>query len=918
MSNRRFFQRVLTIMLIAVAALIAGAGSALASVCTLADHIRAVNTNTAVGFCPAGTSHDVITITEDITLSEALPPITGTITIEGGGHTISGADQFRIFDVDGGDLTINHVTVANGRAMSVGRNGFVDYGGALRIRGNASVIINDSVFSNNIGGWGGAIGLEQRGGRLIVNRSHFVDNFSLTNGGAIRIEDAIAEIHSSSFQGNQATGFFNRGGAIYVGNDAVARVTNSSFTGNQSNKGAAVASERWDLERETTPRTTLTHVTMMDNVGQAIFVDEGDKNFNLYNSIIAGKVPGHCTGPLNESIGNLIADGSCAPLLSGDPLLGEMAGSRPYFPLLDGSPALNAADPRFCAETDQRGATRPHGDGCDIGAIESADAIPAPTPVPTVCTLHDQIIAANTDAAYKACPAGNGADTIYMVRDFKLRQALPKITSDITILGQGYTISGGRKFQIFDIAGGSLALSDVTLADGRAANGGAIYLRNSGRASISDVTFSDNRASRGGAVATSGYGNWLNVARSNFSNNYAETVGGAVFADGGQIEISSSAFGKNSARESGGAVYASNGRVRIGNSTLYGNDAQSGGGVYVKGAEVILTHLTLMNNSALRVRGAGVYRESGALYLRNSIIAGSINGDDCYGFLAESRGNFSQDGTCEVRAGGDPRLQAMVESPAHFPLREDSPAHGAAYPSACLETDQLGNPRAHCDIGAIESERDPNNAAVEEEMPDDCTLADQIIATNTDMPSGACPAGNGVDMILLRQNITLTEPLPPINGDLTIIGNGHTISGDNRFRIFDIEGGTVTIKHMTLTNGSSPGGYGGAIVVRNFADFRVSDVEFRVNTAKWGGAIAAIGTSILRVYNNAFLDNAATLFGGAIWADARCMHVDKNVFRRNTAARLSRPYDPDMDQDWHIDGITSGCGGWWSNKFYDT
>ena len=54
--------------------------SAQDGVCTLADHITSANTNTAIGFCPAGTSHDVITITEDITLTEPLPPITGTIT----------------------------------------------------------------------------------------------------------------------------------------------------------------------------------------------------------------------------------------------------------------------------------------------------------------------------------------------------------------------------------------------------------------------------------------------------------------------------------------------------------------------------------------------------------------------------------------------------------------------------------------------------------------------------------------------------------------------------------------------------------------------------------------------------------------------------------------------------------------------
>ena len=97
-------------------------------VCTLADHIRSANTNTTVGFCPAGTSHDVITIREDITLSEALPPITGTITIEGGDHTISGDGQFRIFDVSGGNLTLKDVTLAKASA---------DYSSAVRARNGA-------------------------------------------------------------------------------------------------------------------------------------------------------------------------------------------------------------------------------------------------------------------------------------------------------------------------------------------------------------------------------------------------------------------------------------------------------------------------------------------------------------------------------------------------------------------------------------------------------------------------------------------------------------------------------------------------------------------------------------------------------------------------------------------------------------
>ncbi|MYG26595.1 MAG: hypothetical protein F4213_11310 [Boseongicola sp. SB0677_bin_26] len=78
--------------------------------CTLADRIRLANAKTSIVGCPRGTSHDIIALTEDITLREALPPITGKITIEGNGHAISGDDQFRIFEVGGGKLTLRNVT----------------------------------------------------------------------------------------------------------------------------------------------------------------------------------------------------------------------------------------------------------------------------------------------------------------------------------------------------------------------------------------------------------------------------------------------------------------------------------------------------------------------------------------------------------------------------------------------------------------------------------------------------------------------------------------------------------------------------------------------------------------------------------------------------------------------------------------
>ncbi len=891
-----------------------------ASVCTLADHIRSANTDTAVGFCPAGTSHDIITIAEDITLSEALPPITGTITIEGGGHTISGDNQFRIFDVNGGRLTINNLTLIEGSADEEDNLGRPANGGAIIMVAGAEVVINNSVFSKNYSaGFGGAISVHDS--KLTVNNSSFNNNRARGDGGAIYLWYSSSVIENSSFLGNR-TRSIQTGGAIFVGIGVELDVTNSTFNGNAAGYGGAVGSEVWTPGGIVASRTTLTHVTMNYNeahkAGHNIWVDDDDKNFNLRNSIVAGLAAGNCRGPLNENIGNLIKDGSCGSMAGGDAMFAGKSGSRAYYELLDGSPALDAADARFCPETDQLGTPRPQGGGCDIGAFESTTAIPAPTAVPAICPLPDQIIAANTDTAVGNCPAGNGADTIFLIRDFTLSEKLPPITSVITLEGNGYTISGDNEFGIFAVDGGALTISNVTLTEGNSPKGGAILLKNGGRAVVENVTFKMNTAFFGGAIATESVNDRLNVSNSRFVLNRAKTTGGAILTEGGSVDINGSAFLDNWAGEFGGAIATLSGRAAVANSTLSGNKAQKGGGIYAIGGETSLTHLTVMNNVAARIVGAGIYREAGALHLRNSIVAGSGSGDDCSGGLDQNRGNFSQDGTCTRQSGGDPLLAEMVESPAHFPLLDASPAHGAADPAFCLPSDQLGNARPHCDIGAIESARASNfTAGQPAARPVGCTLADQIIAANTDEPAGRCPAGNGADVIELSRDIVLSDALPPITSDLTINGNRHTISGGNRFRIFDIESGTVTMKNMHLINGSNPDGYGGAITARNASYLIVSAVNFRNNKAKRGGAIASTDNNNLKVFDSSFFDNAATYRGGAIWSNGRCGIIDKNTFRRNTAGSPSFSLS---DTIVHVDGQAgfSCLGGSAFNYFSDS
>ena len=488
---------------------------------------------------------------------------------------------------------------------------------------------------------------------------------------------------------------------------------------NEAGRGGALAASGGE--------TLLTHLTFTRNLafdgGDALSKSGG--KLNLRNSIIVGRGAGDdCQGELDQNAGNFIVDGSCSPALQGNALLGDLIGQPAYRLLQDGSPAINAAAPEFCSATDQVGTARPHGAGCDMGAIESTalEEETGPQP-PPACTLHDQILAANRDQPVGGCPAGRGHDTIIFTKDTTLETDLPPITSAITFEGAGFAISGDQKFRIFNIAGGDVIINNLTLMKGSSPHdrGGAIKLHQGGRLTVNNAEFKDNAAGWGGAIATTDHTARLKINNSSFSgnaaNNHGEAsltrnqnaiithAGGAININGGVVEIANSSFQHNQADFSGGAVEAFQGTTNITNSSFRRNTARdsSGGAIYVGGGVTTLTHLTLQDNSAYI--GGGINRSWGQVRLRNSIIAGS-KGGDCNGWLSQNSGNLIEDGSCSPALRGDPLLEDSLGSPFYMPLQAGSAALHAADARFCTATDQVGKARPQagaCDIGAFQS-----------------------------------------------------------------------------------------------------------------------------------------------------------------------------------------------------------------------
>lgn len=363
------------------------------------------------------------------------------------------------------------------------------------------------------------------------------------------------------------------------------------------------------------------------------------------------------------------------------------------------------------------------------------------------------------------------------------QNGLPSISSDIAITGEGATIeadaNAASPLRIFHVAeNGKLTLSDVTLRGGAAEDtipfngvdqdeyGGAIF--NKGTTIISGSTISGNSAtSKGGGIYNQGV---MTITDSDISGNTADSNGGGIFNAGGTMTIDGTTISGNTAGGRSAGVYAAGGTMTITDSTISGNTATlNGGGVYNLNADITLSgstisgnvgfsgagimgsgnlklsNTTISGNTANRYGGGiyngfndnvtitnstisgnsaaiggGIFNQSGStLSLNNSVLANSLNSNDCYSApdttigvfnsLIENNYNCQFDIFNTTILGQDPQLSELRNNggptETHLP-RPDGPLIDAGDNNLAdgLNTDQRGLERfvGTVDIGAVE------------------------------------------------------------------------------------------------------------------------------------------------------------------------------------------------------------------------
>ena len=705
-----------------------------------------------------------------------------------------------------------------------------------------TIISQNSYFVNNSGRWGGAITTSgsslpgKKVNELIISDSTFSKNGGLYGAG-IFIQGSKFSITSCVFDSNTASGKGNmtpndnNGAAIEVTNTDKAitgTISKSTFTNNKAQYGGAI-----DICAGT---IKITNSKFINNSAD---VEGGAIDINALNG-----------NPKVTISGSKFINNSA-------PLGGAILNIKDL--TVKGSTFINNTPNTIFNWV---------GDGGNLNLN-----IRTFTDLQNAIGLVTGTLTLNQNVAMTAKEAADFTNGI-------------TINKDITIDGKGHTIDAKNLGRIFSIGEGfTVTLTNATLINGKATEGGAIY--NDGSLTLSDVKLSDNAAdSYGGAVFNNGelvvsdsvfdsndivnrgsasvdYGgaaiyNWydgvLTVSGSNFTNNIknyknGDNLVGAITTIG-NATVSGSNFVNNAGRW-GGAISTAGyllagddvNTLTVSGSTFKENGGLYGAGIFVAGSDFTVSDCVFDKNSAFGKGNMTPNNNNGAA------IVVTDTGKDITGIITDS--NFTNNkahfsGAVDICEGKITIKNSIFVN------------NSAEYCAGAIAVDSQINKPA---VEIINSKFDSNSAEYGGAIYNyyNLTVVDSTFTNNSKDTIYNFRVANldlGIKTFtdlqnaigLVRGTLTLDSDIAmtddeaanfkdgvAINKNIRIDGKGHTISAEDLGRIFSIgEGFTVTLTNATLINGKAD--KGGAIY--NDGSLTLSDVKLSDNAAdSYGGAV---------------------------------------------------------------------------------
>lgn len=160
----------------------------------------------------------------------------------------------------------------------------------------------------------------------------------------------------------------------------------------------------------------------------------------------------------------------------------------------------------------------------------------------------------------------------------------------------------------------------------------------------------------------------------------------------------------------------------------------------------------------------------------------------------------------------------------------------------------------------------------------------------TEPREGTASSETGEDIIRLTANITLAETLPSITSQIQIDGGSRSVSGDDTYPVFAVQGGVVSISDITITNGATTT-YGGGISVDG-GELNLSSSKIKDSAAgDIGGGIYATDSNV-DILDSELTGNSTSQShgGGMYFVSSDGSHTltiggdQGSTFKKNTSA----------------------------------
>ena len=803
----------------------------------------------------------ILTLDSDIAMTddEAAGFVNGVainkdIVIDGKGHTISAEDLGRIFSIgEGFTVTLTNATLINGKA---------DKGGA--IYNDGSLTLSDVKLSDNAAdGYGGAV---FNNGHLVVGNSVFDSNDVLNRGSAsvdyggaaiYNWYDGVLTVSGSNFTNNIKN--YKNGdrlvGAVATIGDAT--ISDSCFVNNAGRWGGAISASGYLIAGDDVNTLTVSGSTFKENgglYGAGIFVAGSD--FTVSDCVFDKNTAfgkGNMTPNNNNGAAIVVTD-------TGKDITGAITGSN-----FTNNKAQYGGAIYICEGNIAISDSLFENNSADVegGAIDIDSAINNP-----VVTVENSKFVNNTpQAIHNSKELHLGIETFTDLQNaIDLVDGILTLDSDIAMTddeaanfvngviinkniridGKGHTIDAKNLGRIFEIDGGfAVTLTNVTLTNGNATVGGAIY--NFGNLDLVYVNFVNNTAKYGGAIMNYAYG--LVLDDSTFTNNTAK-IGGAIYNSADCFVVGNSTFANNTATSNGGVIFNYGIGFVVGNSTFVNNSAADGAGAIMNGGRgFVVGNSTFANNTATS-KGGAIYNYGIGFVVGNSTFANNT---------AEDAGAVYNEG-------------------------DNSVVGNSTFANNTAE-----------DAGAVYNEGDNS------------VVGNSTFVNNTATSIGGAIINNGklvVDNSAFEDNAANYYGGAIFNWDDLQVTNSAFDGNDILVRniramdnvdhggaaIYNWKNGKLDISKSNFTNNIKNYKNGDRLVgaVATIGDATISDSYFVNNSGRWGGALSVMGgefsiaTNFIDIDGTKFVNNSA-LYGGAMFVWGSNYSISNSVFDNNSA-----------------------------------